>query len=138
RRSLQVSNKEDSTVRKIYALCSMSLRELGRTDEAKATLLQGQRHYPDDPEIAFHLGHLASHSGRHREAKAQYLRVLREQPEEYYSSIDMGILGYKTFHNLGAVCAALNEYAEARSWFLKAMEQAPEFLPSAFALFDLA
>lgn len=56
----------------------------------------------------------------------------------HFSSIDIGILGFKTFHNLGSLCLLMENYAEAREWWLKAVEAASQFLPSAFALFDAA
>ena len=52
--------------------------------------------------------------------------------------MDIGILGFKTYHNLGSVCLALEDYRSARDWWQRAIEAAPRFLPSVFALFDAA
>jgi tetratricopeptide (TPR) repeat protein len=57
---------------------------------------------------------------------------------DHYSSVDIGILGYKTYHNLGLVCRLMEDYPEARTWWLQAIEAAPHFLPGAFDLFDSA
>ena len=58
--------------------------------------------------------------GRMEEAESHYLEVLKADIGGHFSSIDVGILGYKTFHNLGGVCLALSRYADARDWWLKA------------------
>jgi Tfp pilus assembly protein PilF len=50
----------------------------------------------------------------------------------------MGILGYKAFHNLGGICQLLNDYPGAQHWWSRAVADAPQFLPSALALFDAA
>ncbi|MCW3052733.1 MAG: hypothetical protein JWN14_1903, partial [Chthonomonadales bacterium] len=59
-------------------------------------------------------------------------------PDDHFSSLDTGILGFKTFHNLGGVCAVLREYADARHWWLKALEASPSSLPTLLSLFDAA
>ena len=41
------------------------------------------------------------------------------------------------FFFLGGVCMAMGDYPEARDWWRKAVEGAPQFLPSAFELFKL-
>src|SRR5205807_5925284 len=56
--------------------------------------------------------------------------------EDHFSSVDIGILGFKTCHNLGSVCLAMEDYRGAREWWRKAIEAAPAFLPSTFSLFD--
>ena len=138
RRCLDVSPPTDSHVRKAYSLLALSLRELGQETEAKAALESGLGVTPDDPELHFHLAHLLSAQGDHAAAKDHYLRTLQANPDDHFSSLDTGILGFKTFHNLGGVCALLREYADARQWWLKALEASPSSLPTLLSLFNAA
>jgi thioredoxin-like negative regulator of GroEL len=115
----------------------MSLKKLGRTDEALITLSQGLEAVGDDPEIRFQTALLLTELGRLEEAKEQYLTI-KDDVSGHFSSIDIGILGFKRHHNLASVCFGLGNYEEARNWWLKALETAPDFLPSAFELFDAA
>lgn len=138
RRCLEVSAPNDSIIRKAYALLALSLRELGEADAALETVEAGLNVTPDDPELHFHRGHMLSARGRYEEAKAAYQAAVSCPLDDHFSSVDMGILGYKAFHNLGGLCQILRDYAGAREWWLKAVADAPQFLPSALALFDAA
>jgi O-antigen biosynthesis protein len=139
RRCLEVSGSNESHVRKAYALLVMSLRELGRCDESLTTVYEGLTVFPTDPELHFHAAFLLTAQEQYAEAKAHYLQVLANRDiGDHYSSVDMGILGYKTYHNLGMLCRLLEDYQGAREWWLQAIEAAPQFLPSVFDLFDCA
>jgi len=137
-RCLVVSDAKESHVRKAYALKAVSHRELGEAERAVATLYEGLNDVGDDPELHFHLGLLLSNQGRYSESLEHYRRVLAADPSGYFSSMDVGILGFKTHHNIGGVLIALGDYHGARKEFLLAMEKAPQFLPSAFELYDRA
>jgi tetratricopeptide (TPR) repeat protein len=126
----------DSQLRKAYALLAVSLRELGRPEESMTVIEKGLALIPDDPELHFQAGLLLSTLDRLEEAKVHYEKAAGVDISGHFSSVDQGILGFKTFHNLGGVCRALGDYEKTREWFSKAVEQAPEFLPSAFELFD--
>jgi GT2 family glycosyltransferase/tetratricopeptide (TPR) repeat protein len=139
RRCLEVSGEGESHVRKAYALLAVSLRELGQKEESLTTVQAGLAVFPDDPELHFHAAFLLTAQGQYQEAKAHYLKTLAGRDiGDHYSSVDMGILGYKTYHNLGMLCRLLEDYPGARHWQLQAIEAAPQFLPSAFDLFDSA
>jgi GT2 family glycosyltransferase/tetratricopeptide (TPR) repeat protein len=137
-RCLIVSEPRESHVRKAYALKAVSHRQLGETETALKTLYEGLSDVGDDPELHFHLGLILSNEGRNEEALAHYRKVLECDPSGYFSSMDVGILGFKTHHNTGGVLIALDRYDEAKYEFLTAIQQAPHFLPSAFELFDQA
>ena len=137
-RCLEVSAPSDSIVRKAYALLAVSQRELGETGAALETVEAGLRVTPDDPELHFHRGHLLTACMRYEEAKSAYQAAISCPIEGHFSSVDMGILGYKTFHNLGGLCQMLRDYPGACGWWSKAVADAPHFLPSALALFDAA
>ncbi len=138
KRCLEVSPPTDSHVRKAYALLALSQRQTGDIDGCLATLRQGLTVTPGDPELHFHLGHTLTDSGDLKEAKAHYEQALQSRIEEHFSSVDIGILGFKTYHNLGSVCRLMEDYKGAREWWSKAIEAAPHFLPSILALFDTA
>ena len=95
---------------------------------------------PDDPELHFHLAHLLTETGDYAEAQDSTIERVLGSPTSsgHFSSVDMGILGYKTYHNLGGLCLLQGDYAQAKEWFERAIDAAPQFLPSAFALFDAA
>lgn len=135
---LSASRQGESHVRKAYALKGISLRRLARNDEAIEVFAKGIQEVGDDPELHFQLGHLFAEQGRSQEAKEHYLACLEADSSSAFTSFDRGIQGFKTMHNLAAVHVTLRDYEGARNWFLTALQQAPEFLPSAFALFDSA
>ncbi len=135
---LIVSDPKESHVRKAYALKAVSHRELGEIQKAIDTLNEGLAEVGDDPELHFHLGLILSNQNMHEESLEHYRKVLGSDPSGYFSSMDIGILGFKTHHNMGGVLVALGRYDEAKEEFMKALQQAPHFLPSAFELFDQA
>ncbi|MCW3096929.1 MAG: hypothetical protein JWL77_2547 [Chthonomonadaceae bacterium] len=138
RRCLEVSAPTDSIVRKAYAMLALSQRELGEADAALETVEAGLHVTPNDPELHFHRGRMLADRGRYQEAKAAYEAVVSCPLDDHFSSVDMSILGYKTFHNLGGLCRMLRDYPGAQHWWSKAVADAPQFLPSALALFDAA
>jgi glycosyltransferase involved in cell wall biosynthesis len=138
RKCLRAAEPTESIVRKAYAMLAMSLRELGRPEEALVALEEGLRITPDDPELHFHMGYIFSAQEKYPLAKEHYLKTVAADITAHFSSVDMGILGYKTFHNLGGICLLLNDYPGAREWWLKTLETMPRFLASGFALFDAA
>lgn len=135
---LEVADPGDSIVRKAYALLAVSYREREETDRCLDTLNAGLAITPDDPELNFHLAHMLSSLQRYAEAKACYERVLCADISGCFTSVDKGILGYKTLHNLAGVCLLLDDYETAKAHWRKALESMPEFLPSAFELFQNA
>ena len=133
---LNVSRPEESHVRKTYALKAVSHRELGDPEKALATLQEGLGVVGEDPELRFHLGLVLSSLGRYEESLENYRKVNASDTSGYFTSMDVGILGFKLHHNTGGVLCALDRFEEAKTEFLKAMELAPHFMPSAFELFD--
>lgn len=137
-RCLQLSETAESHVRKAYALLGVSNEKLGLLKEANETWLTGLRDCPGDPELHFHIARLASDRKDLEVAAENYKAVLNASIAGHYSSVDRGIFGFKTLHNLASVEAMRGDYVSARQWFVKAIESSPEHLPSSFALFDLA
>lgn len=121
-----------------YALLAGSYRALEDDKKALAVLEEGLRAVGDDPELHFACGQVLTSLGRLEGALDHYDRTLGADVSGHFSSVDTGILGFKTLHNSAGVLAELGRYSEAKDRFVKALEQAPTFLQSAFALFDLA
>jgi glycosyltransferase involved in cell wall biosynthesis len=133
---IEVSSPAESHVRKAYALKAISLRELGHDDKSLATLLAGLDAVGEDPELRFHAGFLEARQSRWPQAREHYERALRADVSGCFTSFDTAILGYKTWHNLAQVCHAMGDWNAARSAWKAALTDAPDFLPSAFDLFD--
>jgi len=138
KRCLSVSPSEESHVRKAYALLALSQQALGQQEASLATLEEGLKYAAGDAELHFHLAHLFTDLKRYKEAEEHYGSVLASTPEEHFTSLDIGILGFKTFHNLGSLAWMQDDYRKAKEWWNKALEAAPGFLAAAFSLFDAA
>lgn len=136
KRCLAAADPNESIVRKAYSLLAVSLSELGKKDEALATVRKGLEIVPEDPELHFRAGYLLSDEGRLEEALSHYEQVTKADVDGFFSSIDMGIITYKTYFNMGNICRNLGRFDEAKHWFWTSIKKAPQFLPSAFSLFD--
>jgi GT2 family glycosyltransferase/tetratricopeptide (TPR) repeat protein len=137
-RCIDSSGEGESHVRKAYALLAVSQRELGHPEEALQTLRQGIAQVGDDPELHFQAGYTLAARGEWAQARSHYEKAIGGDVSGHFSSIDVGILGYKTCHNLGQVCLQMQDYRAAKSWWQRALTEAPDFMPSLFALFDAA
>jgi O-antigen biosynthesis protein len=135
-RSLTLASPTESHVRKAYALIGAAKHALGDLEGAVAALDQGLFTVGRDPEISFRLGMVLTELGRLEEAERAFLSV--EPDGEHFSSIDVGILGFKRSSWLGRVHAKMGRYAKAREWFLRALEENPLALELADELFELA
>jgi tetratricopeptide (TPR) repeat protein len=136
KKCLRVVQPGEMIEAKTYFLLAVSQRELGDIEEALATVEKGLTVVPGDPELHFAAGQLLAALERCDEALKHYQEVLKADIGGKYSSIDMGILSYKTFINMGVANRSLGRFREAKECFLKAIESAPDFTPSVFELFD--
>ncbi|MGI8922777.1 MAG: glycosyltransferase [Fimbriimonadales bacterium] len=139
RRSIDLSEEAESHLRKAYALLGVSLKVIGRRDEAMEAFKRGLEVCGPDAELLFQVGLLQADAGRFHDAIKSYEEIFRLQDEDsHYSSIDVGIGNYKTMHNLGVAYMAIGNYEKARSAWLQAMEAAPMHVPSAVSLSQAA
>lgn len=136
-KSIVASQPGESHLRKAYALQAASQKAMGNTGPALATVMRGLSVVSEDPELHFHAGLLLTDMNRLAEAREQYEKIDGDIGS-HFSSIDMAILTFKRFHNLGSVCMMMQDYKAAKDWWLKALEAAPTFLPSARDLFHSA
>lgn len=137
RKSIRASTPAESQLRKAYALLGASLRALGRTKEAEAALRQGLEAVPGDPEIQFYLAQLAAERGDLDAAVALYEAVLKSDVRGVFTSMDPGILGYKTRHNLAIAYLGLGRYDDARGHLEQSLAQDPR-PETAMTLFEAA
>lgn len=138
RKSIRACDGEESHLRKAYDLLALSLIARGRNREAEQVLRTGLAKMPDDAEMNFHLGQLLAGKEEFAEARACYDKVLSADMSSVFSSVDMGIFGYKSLHNRAEIDFRLKDYANSKEGFLSALQQVPDFLASAFCLFEVA
>lgn len=126
-RCLQVSGPDESHVRKAYALLISSLMQSGRFDNAESACTQGRIHYPDDKELLFRQAMLEHHFGRLAAAAATYQEILDADEPRHFTSIDAGLAGYKTRHNLALVYEDLGNWDLAEEQWLRVIAEVPDY-----------
>jgi GT2 family glycosyltransferase/tetratricopeptide (TPR) repeat protein len=129
RRSLERSHPKDSIVRKLYALIAACHRGLGQPPEALAVCKEGRTHYPDDAELLFAEGVLCLGQDDLPGAEACLTRALAGQEGDHFASVDAGLKGYKTRHNLAVVYHRQGRHAEAEAQWRAVVAEQPNFLP---------
>lgn len=137
RKSISAAQPGESHIRKAYALMAVSVRESEGADAALKVVDEGLAAVGADPELLFHRGLLLARLERYAEARQAYLAMPLDA-SQWFTSLDVGILGAKRSHNLGSVCLAIGLYPEARDWFRKALAESPDFAPSASELLAAA
>jgi len=129
KRCLEVSNPQESHLRKAYALLVSSYCQANRHEEGWETCQQGLQLTPDDKELLFRSAMLHHHFGRLPEAERDYLRVLNETTERHFASLDAGINGYKARHNLAIVYDDLGELEKSAEQWRKVVGEQPDYRP---------
>ena len=136
-KSIAQSGEHDSHLRKAWALMGVSLRELGRIEEAEFAFRKGIANVGEDPELNFQLAMTLTGQGRLAEARGIY-EAMPTQIDDHFSSVDIGILTFKRLHNLAGVKHAMGDYPGARADWLEAFRLNPGFVHSLVALADAA
>jgi GT2 family glycosyltransferase/Flp pilus assembly protein TadD len=137
RRSLERSHPQDSIVRKLYALIASCHRALGQSQEALAACREGRTHYPDDAELLFDEGLLLRETGDLAGAEACLLRLLAAREGGHFASVDTGLRGYKTRHNLAVVYHQQGRHAEARAQWQAVVAERSDFVPGWLGLAEV-
>jgi len=137
-RSIKLAEEGESHVRKAYALLAGSKLRSGKPDESEKTLEEGLARFPDDPELNFLYAQSKGRHGDLASARAHYDRVVNADIGSYFTSVDQGILTFKTLHNRAEVDLQLGNYHEAKAGWLSALDASPQFLVSAVTLFSAA
>jgi tetratricopeptide (TPR) repeat protein len=138
RQSIELAGRGESHLRKAYALLTAAYRRLGQGDEARRVCEQGLEECPGDPELLFNRGLVCQEMGDVAAAEDSYLHILGTGAEEpYFRSVDTGIAGFKTRHNLATLYRDMGREDAAEAQLRHALTEEPGFLPSWLLLADL-
>ncbi|WP_339735842.1 glycosyltransferase [uncultured Gimesia sp.] len=124
---LEVSHPSESQVRKAYAILVNALSQNEQHQDAWNYCCQGLTHFPGDKELLFRQAMLHHHFGRLIDAEKTYHRVLQEQTDRHFTSIDVGLCGYKTRHNLAVVYDEMGKYEQAEEQWRLIIEEIPTY-----------
>ncbi|QDU10762.1 glycosyltransferase [Gimesia aquarii] len=124
---LGVSDPGESQVRKAYALLVNALSQNEQHQDAWDYCSQGLSHFPSDKELLFRQAMLQHHFGRLLDAEKTYLRVINEQTDRHFTSIDVGLCGYKTRHNLAIVYDEMGKLEEAEAQWRLIIKEIPTY-----------
>jgi tetratricopeptide (TPR) repeat protein len=136
-RSLARSQPGDSIVRKGYTLLVEAYRQLGKGREALAACRAGRAHCPDDAELLFLEGLLRREQQDPARAEACFRQLLQLRPGAHFASLDSGLRGHKTRHQLALLCKAQGRAAEGEAEWRAAVAEQPGFLPAWLELAEL-
>ena len=134
RRSLERAPPTLSLVRKLYALLAKGHLKAGQRQEALAMCRTGLTSYPDDTELLSLEAGILAEAGDLAGAEARLLRLLESTPQYFAASLDVGLRGYKSRHNLARIYRAQGRNAEAEAQGQAVLAERPDYAP---ALFDL-
>jgi tetratricopeptide (TPR) repeat protein len=114
-------------VRKAYALLVASYSQLGNNQVAYEVCQRALRLFPKDAELRFREGGLLHDFGRLPEAAEAYRKVLETDEEPHFASVESGIKGYLTRHNLAVVYSEMGDWAGAEAEWRIVLTEAPNF-----------
>jgi tetratricopeptide (TPR) repeat protein len=133
-KSLELSAPADSIVRKLYVLLAQCQRQLGRLDQAQATIARGRKHFPDDVELLFQQGVALKEAKDLPGARASWLAVRAAPAPQHFASVDVGLRGHLVLHNLALTCAELGLHDEAEEHWRAALADQPDYVPALFGV----
>lgn len=135
--SLKLSKPSESHVRKIYALLTSSYVAIEQFENAFNVSLQGLSVFPQDEELIFHQGSLAMRRSDFAAARRHFESIIHEERERHFTSVDVGILGHKTRHNLALVYMQLGKLDLAMNQWHQITRERPSYRPAWRGLADL-
>jgi GT2 family glycosyltransferase/predicted Zn-dependent protease len=127
RRSLELSDPGASIVRKLYAQLVQCYRKLGKCTEALDACRCGRAFYPDDTELLFHESQVRHQLQDRAGAVACLERILQSRDGAHFASVDSGLRGYKSRHNLAVLHRELGQLAEAEAQWRMVVAEQPAF-----------
>jgi glycosyltransferase involved in cell wall biosynthesis/predicted Zn-dependent protease len=130
KKSLAASVPSDSIVRKLYAAITQCSRHLGKKEEALQACREGLALFPDDIELVFQQGVVLRDLEDIQGAIASWERCLTIRPGAHFASINAGLKGPVTRHNLAASHRELGQNAEAESYWKAALDDRPGYEPA--------
>jgi len=127
----------DTLPRKAYSLAAQSYRRLGRLPEAQALCAAALEVYPQDPELLYVAGLIASDKGDLPAAQDHFHQALTAPEGDHFRMIDIGLRGYKTYHALALNYRRMGDCEQAEGYCRRAIAEAPHFLPPWIGLGEL-
>jgi GT2 family glycosyltransferase/tetratricopeptide (TPR) repeat protein/2-polyprenyl-3-methyl-5-hydroxy-6-metoxy-1,4-benzoquinol methylase len=134
RRCLDVSMPQESHVRKTWALLVNSIRQQGRIEEALETASHALQIFPGDKELLFRRATLFQDNGQPEQAIEDYQRILSEDVNRVFVSVDPSITGHKLHSNLALAFKDLGNIEGASHHWRLAIQECPQFVPAWIAL----
>jgi glycosyltransferase involved in cell wall biosynthesis len=123
------AGEEDSHLRKVYALLMSSYRQLHREVTAWETCFKGLKQFADDLELRFQQAAMHYAFGRRPEAARAYEELRALEISRHLSSVDRGLQGYRSGHNLAVIYMELGELAKAECLWRQVIEKLPGLHP---------
>ncbi|MBI3464556.1 MAG: glycosyltransferase [Planctomycetes bacterium] len=136
-RSIERSGESESHLRKAYAMLVSSHAQLRHCQIADEIGQQGLRLFPRDAELRFREAALLHDFGRLAEAAESYRKILETDEEPHFASVERGIKGYLTRHNLAVIYADMGDLASAEQQWRLALAEMPSFEPAKQGLHDI-
>ena len=137
RKSLQRSAPTDSIVRKLYAQIIQCQRHLKQFNDALKTCGDARQHYPHDLEILFQEALTRRDLQDRAGAIACLEQVLENRDGQHFASVDTGLRGYKTRHNLAVFLQEEGRTPDAEKQWRLALEEQPNFVPALAGLAEI-
>jgi tetratricopeptide (TPR) repeat protein len=103
--------------------------ELGRPVEAHTTCRRGIELFPQDAELRFREGVVLHKLGRLEEATAAYGAVLANHEERHFTSVDLGLTGFKARQNLAVVFTEMGNLERAEAEWRAVVREMPRYRP---------
>jgi glycosyltransferase involved in cell wall biosynthesis/Flp pilus assembly protein TadD len=136
RRSLEGSAAEDSIVRKLFALIAQCHRDLGQKQEALAACRKGRSMFADDVELLFQEGLALRELGDKAGAIVSWEQCLQTPAGTHFASVNTGLRGYITRHNLAIAYRETGRPGEAEYQWQAALLERPGYEPAWRGLLD--
>jgi tetratricopeptide (TPR) repeat protein len=134
RRSLERSEPRASIVPKLYALLAQSYHQVGDIEQALEAVRQGRSLYPTDVELLFQEGVIQKERGDLAGAEKSWRAALSTAPSPHFGSVDVGLRGHLTCHNLAVLCEQQGRRAEAEKFWRLALDDRPGYEPALLGL----
>lgn len=128
-RCIAVSGPTESHLCKAFALQVNALSQLNRNDQAWDVVNDGLKLFPDDKELMFRQALLQHQFGKYADATQTYFRILNEETDRCFSSVDQGISSFKARYNLAVVYEDWEKREKAEQQWRTLTSQYPEYIP---------
>jgi GT2 family glycosyltransferase/tetratricopeptide (TPR) repeat protein/SAM-dependent methyltransferase len=126
-RSIGKSAPEESHLRKAYALLVYAVMRQGRNEEALSVCRRGLALFPLDVELLFREGVILHELRRFDEAVRAYNKLLSQNEERHFSSIDRGLTGFKARQNLAIVYTEMGDLTRAEHEWHQVTIEVPQY-----------